>query len=54
MSEPVIIKVVDNVKAYIKVRPYLYEFLDSVSDKFELILYTGGTESYAKVVVGEI
>jgi hypothetical protein len=35
------------IKAYLSFRPYLFEMLDILLDKFELILYTCGTASYA-------
>lgn len=36
-----------SVKAYLSYRPYLFQFLDSLRNHFELILYTCGTASYA-------
>ncbi|KAG0166824.1 Carboxy-terminal domain (CTD) phosphatase [Apophysomyces sp. BC1034] len=39
---------------YIKLRPWLYEFLDAVSRIFELHIYTMGTRHYAEAVAREI
>ena len=35
----------------IKLRPYLMEFLESISQKYQLSIYTAGTRSYAEDVV---
>jgi TFIIF-interacting CTD phosphatase-like protein len=35
------------VKAFLSYRPFLFEFLDTVRNHFELILYTCGTAAYA-------
>lgn len=35
-------------KAYLSFRPFLFEMLNELYDDFELILYTIGTQSYAK------
>ncbi len=39
---------------YVKLRPYLEEFLDDVSRKYELILYTAASQSYADTIVNYI
>ena len=36
-----------SVKAYLSYRPFLFQFLNSMKNHFELILYTCGTASYA-------
>jgi hypothetical protein len=35
-------------KAYLSFRPYVFDMLDELYPDFELILYTCGTQSYAK------
>jgi hypothetical protein len=36
-----------SVRAYLSYRPYLFQFLETLRNHFELILYTCGTASYA-------
>ena len=44
-------KYVNNSKGLIRVRPYLYQFLDEISLYYELILFTGSTENYIKSII---
>ena len=45
------LKYANNIKGLIRVRPFLYEFLDSVGQYYELILFTGSSENYTKSIV---
>ena len=45
------LKYADNTKGLIRVRPFLYEFLDAVGQYYELILFTGSSENYTKSIV---
>lgn len=42
--------IIGKSKIYIKLRPYLREFLDKARKKFNLILYTAGKSEYAESV----
>ena len=48
------LKYTDNSKGLIRVRPYLYEFLDIIKQNFELIIFTGSTENYSKSIIGAL
>ena len=45
------LKYANNTKGLIRVRPFLYEFLDVVGKYYELILFTGSSENYTKSIV---
>ena len=48
------LKCTDNSRGVIRVRPYLYEFLDIIKQNFELIIFTGSTENYTKSIIGAL
>jgi Dullard-like phosphatase family protein len=41
----------NNSKGLIRVRPFLYQFLDTLSINYELILFTGSSEKYTNSIV---
>ena len=41
----------DDSKGLIRVRPFLYQFLDTISINYELILFTGASEKYTNSIV---
>ena len=41
----------NNSKGLIRIRPFLYEFLDAISLNYEVILFTGSTENYTNSIV---
>ena len=41
----------DDSKGLIRVRPFLYQFLDTISINYELILFTGSSEKYTNSIV---
>jgi len=45
------LKYANNIKGLIRVRPFLYDFLDVVGQYYELILFTGSSENYTKSIV---
>ncbi len=45
------LKYTNNSKGLIRVRPYLYEFLDEVNKYYEIILFTGSTKIYAESII---
>ena len=45
------LKYANNTKGLIRVRPFLYEFLDVIRQYYELILFTGSSENYTKSIV---
>ena len=45
------LKYADHSKGLIRVRPYLYQFLDEVKLYYELILFTGSSENYTNSII---
>ena len=45
------LKYANQSKGLIRVRPFLYEFLDAVKPYYEIIIFTGSTENYTKSIV---
>jgi len=41
----------NNSKGLIRVRPFLYQFLDAINIYYELILFSGSTENYTKSII---
>ena len=45
------LKYANHSKGLIRVRPYLYQFLDEIKIYYELILFTGSSENYTNSIV---
>ncbi|CAK84975.1 unnamed protein product (macronuclear) [Paramecium tetraurelia] len=52
LDEEIIVKIGENIeKYYIKVRPYAREFLQSLSQLFDLVIFTAALKEYADKVI---
>ena len=43
-----------SIKVYVKFRPFMFEFLENISDRFEVIVYCKGGEEYCSSILEAI